>query len=234
MSPCRYCDREFRGPQSVKAHLRYCPTYLKSKDDSASPTSPITPSPAPALATAHGAPVSTPLTTPADLIAHIMAQMTAQFAGPDEATRLKQKRESLLAGLCTAVVDWYCPLEGVVSPEMAVTAKVALLDELGTVAIDEMPHAELRLRGTAIRNRIFAPYLRRQQERGARQHERQQQDAQQRQQESRIRTRHATRKTALIELGISRALQSASSQGFPLAFSWCWSGKSVRGSKPCW
>ena len=141
--------------------------------------------------------------------------MTAQLAGPDEATRLKQKRESLLAGLCTTLVDWYCPLEGVVTAEMAVAAKVALRDELGTVAIDEMPQAELTLRGTAIRNRIFAPYVRRQQELVARQNERQQQDTLRRQQESGLRARHATRKTALIELGITRALQSASSQGFP-------------------
>jgi hypothetical protein len=141
--------------------------------------------------------------------------MTAQLAGPDEASRLKQKRESLLAGLCTSVVDWYYPLEGTVTAEMAVSAKVAIRDELGTVAIDEMPSAELTLRGTAIRNRIFAPYVRRQQELVGRQHERQQRDAQRRQQESGIRTRHATRKTALIELGIIRALKAASSRGIP-------------------
>ena len=167
----------------------------------------------------------TPLTTPSDLMAHLVAQMTAQLAGPDEATRLKQKREALLTGLCTTLVDWYRPLEGVVTPEMAVAAKVALLDELGTVAIDEMPPAELTLRGTAIRNRIFAPYMRRHQEQVARQNERQQQDALRRQQESGLRARHATRKTALIELGITRALQSASSRGFPhRAFRGCGMG----------
>jgi hypothetical protein len=215
MCQCHYCKRWYRGSQGVKAHLRKCPDYRKSKDDSASSTSPSTPSPAPAGATDQGSSVSPPLTTPSDLMAHLVSQMTAQLAGPDEATRLKQKRESLLAGLCTAVVDWYYPLEGVVSPEMAVAAKVALRDELGTVAIEEMPPSELTLRGTAIRNRIFAPYLRRQQELVARQRERQQQDALRRQQESGIRARHATRKTALIELGIIRALKAASARGIP-------------------
>jgi hypothetical protein len=98
---------------------------------------------------------------------------------------------------------------------MAVAAKVAIRDELGTVAIHEMPPAELTLRGTAIRNRIFAPYVRRHQEQAARQHERQQHDTQRRQQESGIQARHAIRKAALIELGITRALGSASSRGIP-------------------
>ncbi len=215
MAICTFCTQEFRNSQAVKAHLRKCPDYLKSKNDSASPTSPTTPSPVPAGATAQGSPVSTPLPTPSDLMAHLVSQMTAPLAGPDEATRLKQRRESLLAGLCTTLVDWYCPQEGGVTAEMAVAAKVAIRDELGTVAIQEMPPAELTLRGTAIRNRIFAPYMRRHQEQVARQHERQQQDAQRRQQESGIQARHAIRKTALIELGITRALGSASSRGIP-------------------
>jgi hypothetical protein len=148
-------------------------------------------------------------------MAHLVAQMTVQLAGPDEGTRLRQKREAVLTGLCNSLVDRYRPLEGVITPEMAVAAKVALLDELGTMAIDEMSQAELTLRGTAIRNRIFAPDMLRQQELVARQNERQQQDTLRRQQESGLRARHATRKIALIELGITRALQSASSRGFP-------------------
>jgi len=215
MCQCHYCHRWFRGPQSVKAHLRRCPIYLKSKDGSARMTSPNTPSRAPPLTSSKGTPVPTPPATPSDVVAHLVAQMTAQLAGPDEAMRLKQKRQALLTGLCTTLVDWYHPLEGVVTPEMAVEAKIALLNELGTVAIEVMPQAELTLRGTAIRNRICAPYLRRQQEVVTRQNERQQQDALRRQQESGLRARHAIRKSALLELGITRALQSASSRGFP-------------------
>ena len=176
----------------------------------------------------------TPLTTPADLMAHLVAQMTVQLAGPDEGTRRNGKREAVLTGLCNSLVDWYRPLEGVITSEMVVAAKVALLDELGTMAIDEMSQAELTLRGTAIRNRIFSPYMLRQQELVARQNERQQQDTLRRQQESGLRARHATRKIALIELGITRALQSASSRRFPQRFLWYWSGKSVRVSKPGW
>lgn len=215
MSICTFCTQEFRNSQAVKAHLRKCPDYLKSKDDSARSTPPIPPSPVPAGATAQGSRVSTPLTTPSDLMAQLVSQMTAQLVGPDEATKLKQKRESLVAGLCTTIVDWYCPLEDVVTAEMAVAAKVAIRDELGSVAIDEMPPAELTLRGTAIRNRILAPYVRKQQEQVARQHERQQEAAQRRQQESGIQARHAIRKASLIELGITRALRSASSRGIP-------------------
>ena len=152
---------------------------------------------------------------PFNAFASFVDQLTRQFAGPDEATRLRQKREAVLTALCNSLVDWYRPLEGVITSEMVVAAKVALLDELGTMAIDEMSQAELTLRGTAIRNRIFAPYMLRQQELVARQNERQQQDTLRRQQESGLRARHATRKIALIELGITRALQSASSRRFP-------------------
>jgi hypothetical protein len=214
MCQCHYCKRWFRGPQSVKAHLRTCPDYLKSKDDVARATSPSTLAQGPALATAQDTPVPPP-TTPSEFVAQLVTQMSAQFAGPDEATRLRQKRESLLTLLLANLVDWYRPPDCVVTPEMAAAAKVAILDELGMVAIDEMPQAELTLRGTAIRNRAFAPYVRRQQELMLRQHERQQQAALRRQQESGLRARHATRKTALVELGVTRALQSVSSRGIP-------------------
>ena len=215
MSQCNFCRGEFRNSQAVRAHLKKCSNYQKSKKANATRIQPITPSRPHPQTTSQGAPAPTPLTTPADLVTHLMAQLTRQFAGPDEATRVKQKREALLAGLCASLVDWYCPLEGVVTPEMAVAAKVAILDELGTVAINELSQAELTLRGTAIRNRIFAPYLRRQQEQGARQNERQQQDASRSQLEASIRARQLKRKAMLIELGVTRALKSASSRGLP-------------------
>jgi hypothetical protein len=52
-------------------------------------------------------------------------------AGPDEATEVKEAG-GLLAGLCSSLIDWYRP-PGVVTPEMAVAAKVAILDELGAL-----------------------------------------------------------------------------------------------------
>jgi len=215
MSQCNFCRGEFRNSQGVRAHLKKCSNYQKSKKANATRIQPITPSRAHTRATSQGAPAPTPMTTPADLLTNLMAQMTRQFAAPDEATRVKQKREALLSGLCTNLVDWYRPLEGVVTPEMAVAAKVAILNELGALAIEDLPHAELTLRGTAIRNRIFAPYLRRQQEQGALKNKRQQQDATRSQQEANIRARQLKRKTMLIELGVTRALKLASSRGIP-------------------
>jgi hypothetical protein len=225
MSRCAFCDQEFRNPQAVKAHLRYCRSYLKSKDDSARATSPITPSPAPALATAQGATAPTPLLTPADLMTHLVAQMTAQFAGPDEATRLKQKRESLLAGLCTTLVDWYRPLEGAITPEMAVAAKVALLDELGALPVEELSPTERSLRAEAIRNRVWAPYFRTQ--KAEREHQKAQLEAQlENQKEGRhqeaLRIQHEAvtaahrvkRKAIFMELGIAQALKAFRSRGF--------------------
>lgn len=215
MCQCHFCARWFRGPQSVKAHLRTCSDYLKSKAAAKRATSPGTPSQSPALATAQAMPVGTPMTPPADLVADLMAQMTAKFAGPDEATRLKQKRESLLTLLLANLVDWYRPPEGVVTTEMAAAAKVAIHDELRTQPIEDLSHAELTLRGQVIRNRVFAPFLREQQVELKQQLEVQHLEKLRAQQHTDAQARRTTRKTTLIELGISRALQSASLRGFP-------------------
>jgi hypothetical protein len=212
MSQCHHCKRWFQGPQSVKAHLRHCPDYLRSKEDAARATSPNTPSQGPALATAHDPPVLNPLS---EAMAQFAAQISAQCAGPDEATRLRQTRESLLTVLLVNLVDWYRPPEGVVTPEMAAAAKVAMLDELRTYPIEEFSHAELTLRGEVIRNRVFASFLREQQAELKQQHKVQQLEKLCAQQQNDVQARRATRKTALIELGVSRALQSASSRGFP-------------------
>jgi hypothetical protein len=141
--------------------------------------------------------------------------MSAHFAGPDEATRLRQRRESLLTLLLANLVDWYRPLDGIVTPEMAATAKVAILDELRTQPIEDLSHAELTLRGEVIRNRVFAPFLREQQAELKKQQEVKQLEKLRAQQHTDTQARRTTRKTTLIELGLSRALQSASSRGFP-------------------
>jgi hypothetical protein len=215
MSQCNFCDREFQNSQAVRAHLKKCRNYQQSKKANATRIQPITLFPPHSRSTSQGAPAPSPVTTPADLVTNLMTQMTHQFAGPDEATRLKQKREALLARLCTSLVDWYCPLEGVVTHEMAVAAKVEILDELGALVIEDLPQAELTLRGTAIRNRIFSPYLRKQQEQGALKNKRQRQDTTRSQLEANIRARHTTRKTVLVELGVTRALKLAASRGIP-------------------
>lgn len=215
MNQCHYCDRWFRGPQSVKAHLRHCKPYLNSQDGTPRVASPSTPSQAPEGATVQSPPESHPLPTPSDIVAHLVTQMTAQFAGPDEATRLRQKRESLLTLLLSNLIDWHRSLEGVVTPEMAAAAKIAILDELHTQSIEDLSQAELTLRGEVIRNRVFAPFLRKQQEELTKQHEVKQREQLRAQQQTDTQARRIIRKTALIELGISRALQSASSRAFP-------------------
>jgi len=212
MCKCHYCGREFEGSQNVKAHLRRCPNYLKFKDSAAKATSPNTPLQGPALATAHDPPV---LTLLSEAMAQFATQIAAQCAGPDEATRLRQKRESLLTLLLIKLVDWYRSPEGVVTPEMAAAAKVAMLDELRPQPIENLSDAELTLRGAVIRNRVFAPFLKEQQAELKKQHHVKQLEKLRTQQYIETQARRTTRKTALIELGVSRALQSASSRGFP-------------------
>jgi hypothetical protein len=216
MARCSFCTREFESPQGAKAHLRWCPDYLDLKKnpvrqnrrgDSLSKLSPSQPS------GSHGPQETSPAPNP---FQPLVDQMTQSFAGPDEATRRKQKRDALLTSLCSSLIDWYRPLKGVVTQEMAVMAKVAILDELGALPIDEFPQTELTLRGTAIRNRVFAPYFQRQHEQDERQQEARRRDALRLQEDTATQARRATRKAALLELGVARALQSATAHDFPL------------------
>ena len=213
MVKCHFCREEFRNCQAVRAHLKTCQEYQKSKAEDARATGPSTPSQRPALATAQGTSVLNPLS---QAMAQSAAQISAQFAGPDEVTRLRQKRESLLTVLLVNLVDWYRPPKGVVTPEMAAAAKVAMLDELRTYPIEELSQAELTLRGEVIRNRVLAPFLKEQQAELKKQHEVKQLEKLRTQQHIETQARRTTRKTALLELGISRALQVAASQAFPL------------------
>jgi hypothetical protein len=47
---------------------------------------------------------------------------------------------------------------------MAAAAKAAIWEELASLRIEELSDRELTIRGEAIRNRTFAPYLREQRE----------------------------------------------------------------------
>jgi hypothetical protein len=76
-----------------------------------------------------------------------------------------------------------------------------------------MPQCELTLRGTVIRNRIFAPYLRQLQEEKDRQFTRHKEEVRRSQQDAARHARQTTRKAVLVELGAVRALKAASSQG---------------------
>lgn len=117
--------------------------------------------------------------------------------------------------LCSSLVDWYFPLEGVITPEMAAAAKIAIIEELGRLAIDDMPHSELTLRGTVIRNRIFGPYLRQQKKEKDGQLTIHKEEQRRSQQDTARHARRTTRKAVLVELGVSRALKGSSSRGIP-------------------
>jgi hypothetical protein len=102
-----------------------------------------------------------------------------------------------------------------ITPEIAAAGKLAIIDELGTLAIENMPQPELTLRGTVIRNRIFAPYLRQQQEQRDRKLTTHKEELRRNQQDIKGQVRRTTRKAILVELGVSRALKAAASRGLP-------------------
>jgi hypothetical protein len=215
MSCCHFCQRNFPNDQAVKAHLRWCPNYSKPKTGSSTRNRVLEPS------FSNAKPFDPHFKNAPDVMsspnpfAGFLDQLTQQFSGPDETARVKQKREALLADLCTRLVDWYHPSESMITPEMGAAAKVAIIEELGTLAIDAMSQSELTLRGTVIRNRLFAPYLRQQQEEKHRQLEKQNREHRRSQQDNVRHARLTTRKAVLVELGVSRALKTGSSRGLP-------------------
>jgi hypothetical protein len=210
MSLCEFCKRQFANPQAVKAHLRWCPVYNQRKNENSSASGGSC-----SQSTSHGSSNVNSTTTPANPFADLINQIVQQCAGPDESTRLRQKRDALLADLCFTLIDGYQPMDGSVPSDLRIEAKVALLDELSALPIEDLSPTELTLRASAIRNRVFSPYLQQQLEQTKREREVQEEESRRSQAASAMRRRQATRKAALIELGVTRALQSASAQGLP-------------------
>ena len=224
MCSCKFCGREFSNSQGVKAHLRKCPTYQNAKrhrpggsllPDSGGPNAP---------SPAQGSLAQNLLTSNSECLARLTDQVTRQFAGPDEATRLRQQRETLLISLVSQLVNWYRPSHFSVTSEMAAIAKVAILDEFRPRPIEELSHAELISRGEIIRNKAFAPFLkaqqvelRQQQEKAQREHRRAQEDAS-------AQAHRVKRRAVLIELGVAEAQTSASLHGIvgPAATLFAW------------
>ena len=225
MASCKFCGRQFGSEQGVKAHLRSCQEYLKLKPllqkQSPSRNSSISSLFHKSAASRSVQPLSQPL-----------GQSASRES--EQAAQLKHKRDSLLTALCSRLVDWYRTAEGAITPEMAVAAKVAILDELGGLPIEELSQTELDLRAEDIRNSIFAPYLQKQQDQMERQKDRHQKETLRRQEASEAHSRRAQRKAALIELGVARALRlsrASTSRDVPWC---CLSGKFAPGSKHYW
>jgi hypothetical protein len=211
MSRCHFCYREFENPQAAKAHLRWCQAYLKLKPFLKKQNS-FQRSSFPSFNQAGSGSGQPP--------SYVVGQNASTNTELNQAAQLKQKRDALLTALCTRLVDWYRAPEGVITSDMAVAAKVAIFDELGTLPIEELSQTELNLRAESIRNRIFAPYMRAQQEQIERQQEHlerqkdsQHQEALRRQEASETESRRAKRKATLIELGVARALRLAHVHG---------------------
>jgi hypothetical protein len=208
MCICRFCERTFESDQAVKAHLRWCPVYHQRKHENSAASDGSS-----SKSALHSRSDINNRTTQANPFTDLATQIAQQFAGPDESTRLRQKREAVLAELCSRLVDWHYSPDGTITQDMAVAAKVAILDEIGALPIENMSPTELTLRGTAIRNRVFAPYLERQLEQKKRERDVQHKETRTAQKAAAAQRRRTIRKTVLIERGVTRALKSGSSQG---------------------
>lgn len=210
MFSCHSCQRQFPTSQSVKGHLKHCEKHKKAKGQPSrgqQAQGPPAPKPQPS---GMCCPLPAEKIMPPHPMADLMNFMVKQ-THDDDTTRLKQKRTALIAALCSEI-DRYRPQEGVLTPEMAAAAKVALIDELGNFPIEDFSPMERSLRAEAVRNHVLAPHFRTQKEQLTqqedqleRQEELRRQEMRQIKQEAATQARRVTRKATLMEIGIARA-----------------------------
>jgi hypothetical protein len=219
---CHACQRQFPNSQAVKGHLKHCELHKKTKGQpSCRPQEERTPATLQPQPPNGCAPVSAEKPSPLHPLVDLMNDMVKRVQSDTESTRLKQNRETLFAMLGTTLVDRHCPLEGVITPEMAVAAKVAFLDELGPLPIEALSQTECLLRAESIRNTVWAPYFRMQQEQLEhqkaqldRQKECQRQEVLRMQEDAAIQASRMKRKATFMELGVAEALKVFRSRGF--------------------
>jgi hypothetical protein len=105
MARCQFCQREFSNDQGAKAHLRWCVNYSKVKMGTSNWTRAVEPSFDNAKLLFSQVQMAPDVVPSSDPLAGFLNQLTQQFAGPDETARVKQKRQELLADLCTRLID---------------------------------------------------------------------------------------------------------------------------------
>lgn len=158
---CHACQRQFLNSQAVKGHLRHCEPHKRTKGQpSFCPQGERTPATLQPQPVGGCVSVSAEEATPLHPLVDVMNDMVKRVQRDIESTRLTQNRETLFAMLGSTLADRHCPLEGVITPEMAVAAKVAFRDELGPLPIESLSQTECFLRAESIRNRLWAPYFR--------------------------------------------------------------------------
>lgn len=199
MATCNFCKETYKSEQAVKAHMRGCDEYKKSKKLAASgslPKAASMPSVQPNVSA--GPDCAAPLRA----FEMAMHELTTKRNAPPTPQQL---RRSILQAVKAQVVDRYQSSSGIVTSTMRGAAKMTIEQQLASLPLEELPFDEVCELAAAIRDRLYAPTFKR---------EAQKVEQQQAEQESRRRKqieemaaghRAAGRKTTLIEQAIDQA-----------------------------
>ena len=199
MASCRFCGHKCKSEQGVRAHLKRCEEYSKSKKLSALgkvPEAASTPSVEPNLSA--GPDCDAPLRAFEKAMHELMTKRNASQTP-------QQLRRSILQAVKAQVVDRYQSSSGIVTATMRGAAKMSIEQQLASLPLEELPFDEVCELAAAIRDPLYVPTFKREA------HEAKQQQAEQESrrhkqiEETAAGHRAAGRKATLIEQAVGQA-----------------------------
>jgi hypothetical protein len=199
MATCNFCKETYKSEQAVKAHMRGCDEYKKSKKLAAlgnKPKAGSTPSDQP------------PTSIEPDCVAPLREFEKAmhEFTTKQEAPQTPQQlRRSTLQAVKARVIDQYQSSSGMVSSTMRGDAKIAIEQQLASLPLEELPFHEACELAAAIRDRLYAHKIIRDAQEVEHQHAEQESRRRKQIEEMAAGHRAAGRKTTLIEQAIGQA-----------------------------
>ena len=199
MASCSFCMQKFKSEQGVRAHMRWCDEYHKSKELTASgfmPKAGSTPSVQP-----NPSPWPACVAPPRDFV-----KAMHEFSTKQETRQPPQQlRRSILQAVKAQVVDRYQSSAGSVTSTMRGDAKMAIEQRLASLPFEELPFDEVCELAAAVRDRLYAPTFKREAQESEQQHAKQESRRRKQTEEMAAGRRAAGRKTILIEQAIGQA-----------------------------
>lgn len=160
MSQCGFCQRMFRSPQAVKAHLKHCARYKTDKNKNSTALGRLPKAAVTSTPVQPNPPVEAPnLTAPLrDLVTSMCGAMTKQHAPHTP----QQQRRTILQAAKAQVIDRYGTPLGQITASLRGAAKLQIERELASLPLEELPFGEVCEIAGAIRDRLYAITFRRQ------------------------------------------------------------------------
>jgi hypothetical protein len=199
MASCKFCGHKCKSEQGVRAHLKRCEEYLKSKKLSALgkvPEAASAPSVEPNLSA--GPDCAAPLRA----FEKAMHELSTKQEAPQTPQQL---RRSILQAVKAQVVDRHQSSSGIVTATMRGDAKMALEQQLASLPLEELPFGEVCELAAAIRDRLYAPTFKREAQEAKQQQAEQESRRHKQIEETATAHRAAGRKTTLIQQAIGQA-----------------------------